>query len=90
VPEQVPAHWIDGAVAVASHSPVHCAEHEPVQVAWADTEPSQVALALHVPEHWPVTWPPIQVAGVIVGGVQLAAPLQLPSQLASALALTVH
>jgi hypothetical protein len=86
LPEQVPAHWTDGAVAVASHSPLQLAEHEPEQLTTgAVTEPWHVPVQLA--EHVPVMLPGWQLA-VTDGGVQLALPLQLPSQLASALTLT--
>ncbi len=86
LPLQVPAHWTDGAVAVASHSPLQEAEQEPWQfTTGALTEPWHVPMQL--PEHVPVMLPGEQLA-VTEGGVQLALPLQLPSQLASALTLT--
>ncbi len=86
LPLQVPAHWTEGAVAVASHSPLHEAEQEPWQfTTGALTEPWHVPVQL--PEHVPVMLPGEQLA-VTEGGVQLAFPLQLPSQLASALTLT--
>ncbi len=89
-PEQVPWHWMEGAVpGVASHSPVHSAEHEPVHSAWTVAEPSHVAPTLHVPWHETESSPGSQLA-VTDGGVQLALPLQLPSQLAWAFTSTVQ
>jgi hypothetical protein len=85
LPLQVPAHWTDGAVAVASHSPLQEAEQEPWQATAALTEPWHVPVQLA--EHVPVMLPGWQLA-VTEGGVQLAFPLQLPSQLASAFTLT--
>ena len=86
LPLQVPAHWTEGADAVASHSPLQEAEQEPWQftTGWL-TEPWQVPM--QPPEHVPVMLPGLQLA-VTEGGVQLAFPLQLPWQLASALTLT--
>jgi hypothetical protein len=86
LPLQVPAHWTEGADAVASHSPVHEAVQEPAQfTTGALTEPWHVPM--HVAEHVPVMLPGEQLA-VTEGGVQFAFPLQLPWQLASALTLT--
>ena len=86
LPLQVPEHWTEGAVAVASHSPLHEAVQDPEQFkTGAVTDPwhDPVQLAEQVPERLPGA----QLA-VTDGGVQLALPLQLPSQLASALTLT--
>ena len=85
LPLQVPAHWTEGADAVASHSPLQEAEQEPWQLTAALTEPWHVPV--HMAEHVPVMSPGWQLA-VTEGGVQLALPLQLPWQLASALTLT--
>ena len=55
----------------------------------AVTLPSHVAPALQVPEHWTESSPGWQLA-VTEGGVQLALPLQLASQLACAFTSTVQ
>jgi hypothetical protein len=87
-PMQVPLHCAM-AVAVPSHSPEHCAEQEPWHCASTEAEPSHVAMAMHVPEHWTESSPGSQLA-VTSGGVQLALPVHDAWQLASADALTVH
>src|SRR6202041_3545060 len=81
-------HWTV-ADAVPSHSPEHSAEQEPWQFAAAMTEPSHVALTLHVPAHCTESDPGAQSA-VTSGAVQLALPVQFAWHMASADALTVH
>ena len=91
VGEETPAeeaHWIEGAVALTSHSPLQFAVHEPEQFrTGAVTEPWHVPVQLA--EHVPERSAGVQLA-VTEGGVQLALPLQLPSQVTCALALSWH
>jgi hypothetical protein len=53
------------------------------------TDPSQVALALHIPSHSPESWPGMHWT-VTSGGVQFAIPLQDPSHEACTEASTVQ
>jgi hypothetical protein len=76
-------------VAVTSHSPEHWAVQDPWQFATALADPSHVAFALHVPLHWPLSCPGAQRT-VTSPGEHVASPVQLASQDAWALALTLH
>jgi hypothetical protein len=88
LPMQVPSQSIEPALG-GVHVPVHSAEHEPWQLACAVTDPSHVAIAMHMPLHWPVSSPGLQRA-VTLPGWQEPDALHVPSQLTCALALTVH
>jgi hypothetical protein len=86
IPLHVPPH---DPLNPAEHDPEHSAEQVPVQFASADADPSHVADALHVPLHWPVSSPGEQRA-VTLPGVHDALPVQFPSHVTWALALSWH